>query len=134
MGRLKAPPARLGSAPRRLGSVSQNNQGRASRPERAAGTDLHRLYGTKRWRDPKTGLRVRVLARFGNLCGFCQTALIGGRDKPNSAVIDHIQPHKGNVNLFWEESNLQALCKACHDGEKQKQDLASERTAHWAGG
>lgn len=25
-------------------------------------------------------------------------------------VVDHITPHRGDVALFWDESNWQALC------------------------
>jgi 5-methylcytosine-specific restriction protein A len=35
-----------------------------------------------------------------------------------ASVVDHIQPHKGNVTLFWDATNLQALCKGCHDSAK----------------
>ena len=32
-----------------------------------------------------------------------------------ATVVDHIQPHRGDVNKFWDASNWQALCKRCHD-------------------
>lgn len=32
-----------------------------------------------------------------------------------STVVDHIRPHRGDQMLFWDESNWQPLCKACHD-------------------
>jgi 5-methylcytosine-specific restriction protein A len=34
-------------------------------------------------------------------------------------VVDHIKPHKGDQRLFWDKSNLQTLCKTCHDSKKQ---------------
>jgi 5-methylcytosine-specific restriction protein A len=30
-------------------------------------------------------------------------------------VIDHIVAHRGDPQLFWDETNWQPLCKACHD-------------------
>lgn len=39
-----------------------------------------------------------------------------------SAVVDHKIPHRGDVALFWDRDNWQALCKACHDRHKQSQD------------
>jgi 5-methylcytosine-specific restriction enzyme A len=33
-------------------------------------------------------------------------------------VVDHIIPHKGDKELFWNESNWQALCKRHHDTDK----------------
>lgn len=32
-----------------------------------------------------------------------------------ATVVDHIVPHRGDRGLFWDRSNWQALCKACHD-------------------
>lgn len=32
-----------------------------------------------------------------------------------STVVDHITPHRGDLELFWRPSNWQALCKRCHD-------------------
>jgi len=32
-----------------------------------------------------------------------------------ATVVDHIIPHKGNQELFWDESNWQPLCKFHHD-------------------
>lgn len=37
-----------------------------------------------------------------------------------ATVVDHITPHRGNEQLFWDRSNWQALCKPCHDQWKQK--------------
>jgi HNH endonuclease len=30
-------------------------------------------------------------------------------------VVDHIIPHRGNTDLFWDELNWQAMAKPCHD-------------------
>lgn len=35
-----------------------------------------------------------------------------------ASVVDHIIPHQGDQELFWDEDNWQALCKHHHDGEK----------------
>lgn len=35
-----------------------------------------------------------------------------------ASIVDHIVPHKGNPVLFWSRSNLQSLCKLCHDRHK----------------
>ena len=39
-----------------------------------------------------------------------------------ATVVDHIQPHKGSDDLFWDEGNWQSLCKPCHDQHKQRQE------------
>jgi 5-methylcytosine-specific restriction protein A len=37
-------------------------------------------------------------------------------------VVDHIVPHRGREQLFWDESNWQALCKPCHDKKTGEED------------
>ncbi|RPH38338.1 HNH endonuclease [bacterium] len=39
-----------------------------------------------------------------------------------ATVVDHIVPHKGDMELFWDRDNWQALCKACHDSKTAKED------------
>jgi 5-methylcytosine-specific restriction endonuclease McrA len=61
------------------------------------------------------------------VCQRTGVLLVGGKHSPNSAVIDHIKPHRGNLELFWDEDNLQAVSKEYHDKVKQsleKQGLA----------
>ncbi|NMA84113.1 MAG: HNH endonuclease [Epulopiscium sp.] len=38
-------------------------------------------------------------------------------------AVDHIKPHKGNEDLFYDINNLQSLCKSCHDRKTAKEDL-----------
>lgn len=39
-----------------------------------------------------------------------------------ASVVDHITPHKGDLTLFWDRDNWQALCKLCHDSIKQREE------------
>ncbi len=41
-------------------------------------------------------------------------------------IVDHVVPHKGNRELFFSYANTQSLCKACHDGEKQRMEARGE--------
>ena len=36
-----------------------------------------------------------------------------------ATVVDHIIPHRGDEELFWNEGNWQPLCKEHHDRDKQ---------------
>ncbi len=54
--------------------------------------------------------RKRYLRRFP-LCLECQH---NGKLVP-ATVVDHILPHRGDEDLFWDESNWQPICKSCHD-------------------
>ncbi|MFZ3132667.1 MAG: HNH endonuclease signature motif containing protein [Desulfosporosinus sp.] len=39
-----------------------------------------------------------------------------------ATVVDHIIPHKGNYNLFWDPSNHQAMSKQHHDRKTATED------------
>lgn len=32
-----------------------------------------------------------------------------------ATVVDHVKPHRGDKELFWDETNWQALCTPCHN-------------------
>jgi 5-methylcytosine-specific restriction endonuclease McrA len=51
-------------------------------------------------------------------------------------VVDHIVKHEGDQVRFWDEANnWQALCRACHDGDKQRLEKSGfERTKFDADG
>ncbi len=44
------------------------------------------------------------------LCAVCSEK---GITKP-AVLIDHIQPHKGDMQKFWNQDNWQGLCIPCH--------------------
>ena len=72
---------------------------------RAGLTTAQRGYGGK-WQKA----RLQFLDQ-NPLCAQCQR---DGCVTP-ATVVDHIVPHRGNQDLFWNRKNWQALCKACHD-------------------
>ena len=39
-----------------------------------------------------------------------------------ATVVDHITPHKGNKDIFWDESNHQSLCIRCHNKKTATKD------------
>jgi 5-methylcytosine-specific restriction protein A len=39
-----------------------------------------------------------------------------------ATVVDHIRPHKGDMKLFWNNSNHQGLCKYHHDSKTARED------------
>ena len=72
-----------------------------------------KLYNSSRWQR----LRKQFLMRHP-LCVECKK-----RDRVTPAtVVDHVIPHKGNEELFWNQENWQALCKSCHDRKTAKED------------
>ena len=64
-----------------------------------------------------------VYLKENPLCVYC-------KDEGNivaAEVVDHINPHKGDVNLFWNKNNLQALCKVHHDRTKQIMERGTDK-------
>lgn len=45
---------------------------------------------------------------------LCEKCKAEGR-LTKATVVDHVKPHRGNQDLFWDRGNWQALCKHCHD-------------------
>ena len=76
------------------------------------GSSASRGYGS-RWR--------KVRERFLMEHPLCVECLKEGRITPATDV-DHIVPHKGNPDLFWDYDNLQALCHKCHSRKTAKED------------
>lgn len=68
-------------------------------------TEKYSLYNA-RWKR----LRIKFLDEHP-LCEECKRS---GFVK-EADIVDHIVPHRGDLILFWDEGNWQALCKPCHD-------------------
>lgn len=68
---------------------------------------------TREWE----ALRAEFL-RLHPTCAFCGCG---------AEVVDHIKRHHGDRALVMNWNNLQALCKRCHDSEKQRQERANVR-------
>jgi len=75
----------------------------------------HEWYHTTRWRKASR----LFLRRPENV--FCKICLKHGKHTV-ATVVDHITPHKGNYDLFWDQDGWQGLCKPCHNKHKQFQD------------
>ena len=86
----------------------------------SSAVEYRKMYMTKRWRI----LRDQVLARDEYKCqrNGCGKFLMPGRNHPRSAVVHHLQPHKGDHGLFYSLSNLQAVCWTCHSGQIQSEE------------
>lgn len=79
-------------------------------------SSAQRGYG-HRWR--------KVRARYLNKHPLCVRCMTNGR-YTMATVVDHIQPHRGDPVLMWDEDNFQALCKPCHDWKTRNEDVNPE--------
>lgn len=90
-------------------------------------TKQSRVSSTKRgynyrWQKARiTWLRSNPLCRIHSENGIVKAA----------EVIDHIIPHAGDQGLFWDKSNWQPLCKACHDHKTATEDGAFGRKSNY---
>ena len=85
---------------------------------RKASADWHGWYSLPIWTQ---NLRPGQLVREP----FCRVCGMSGIRTP-AEVVDHVQPHKGDWNLFTDASNLQSLCKYHHD-QKTALEQARDR-------
>lgn len=72
---------------------------------------MRQLYQSAEWR----ALRKDVLFTVP-LCVTCSAA---GRVTVATDV-DHIIPHRGDRELFFDIKNLQPLCKSCHSRKTRR--------------
>ncbi len=107
MTKLKSAKLRLGSVPARLVGGSNTERKGIRRSDGP--------INTARWQR----LRVKILSRDGWQCQMTGVLLVGTYPAPNSPVVDHITPHRGDKKLFWDEDNLRAVSKSWHDTHKQ---------------
>ncbi len=63
-----------------------------------------KLYASQSW----DRLRLKHLLQQP-YCIICNTTA--------RLEVDHILPHNGNPKLFFNEANLQTLCKQCHSSK-----------------
>jgi 5-methylcytosine-specific restriction protein A len=77
-----------------------------------------RLYDSGAWRKA-----AHAYLRAHPLCVYCNE--IGSLTE--ASVVDHINPHHGDVALFWDYDNWQALCKQCHDRVKSLEESRGVR-------
>lgn len=70
------------------------------RAVRGKSSAWHHLYASARWRRESRAF----LSRYP-LCAVCGMA---------ATDVDHIQPHRGDLELFWNQDNWQPLCAQHH--------------------
>ena len=77
-------------------------------PVRKKSSEWHNLYNSQRWRT--------VSKEF--LAGHPYCYICGEK----ATIVDHIRPHRGDVELFFDETNLQPMCWKHHSAKTLKEN------------
>jgi 5-methylcytosine-specific restriction endonuclease McrA len=81
----------------------------------------HYLYSSSQWHKLRYyQLQSKPLCALCEAQGFTMAA----------AIVDHVKPHKGARELFFNSHNLQSLCKPCHDKHKRLKELHGIMRGH----
>ena len=76
-------------------------------------SDYKYLYNSKRW---KTG-RLIFLGKHP----LCEDCLLSNKTEA-ATVVDHVEPHGGDLKLFFNHQNWRAVCKRHHDIKTARYD------------
>jgi len=80
------------------------------------GSPSARGYG-RRWQAAsKRFLRAHPLCQ----CPDCDE---GRKQLTVATVVDHVIPHRGDMALFWDPANWQAMAKRCHDRKTWRETI-----------
>jgi 5-methylcytosine-specific restriction protein A len=79
---------------------------------------LGHLYDSARWRRMR-----KYQLQEHPLCQYC---LEGRGTVTPATVVDHVTPHKGDINEFWC-GKLQSLCDSCHKSAKHFEEVRGYR-------
>lgn len=71
-------------------------------------------YKTGHWAKAR-----RMFLRGNPVCVRCGHA---------AQVVDHITPHRGDGELFWDTTNWQPLCLACHNSKSNHERRSLKQT------
>lgn len=79
------------------------------------GSSTQRGYGYRWQKASKAFLRSHPLCQCSE-CGEGRIRVLA------ATVVDHRIPHRGDMALFWDSDNWQAMSKACHDKKTALED------------
>lgn len=91
------------------------------KPQRSAeATEWRKLLNDRRWQE----YRLAFLAEHP----LCVDPFGEHEGRPVVAtVVDHIQAHRGDTELFWDTANHQALCLQCNSRKAARSEGAFGR-------
>lgn len=87
--------------------------------------DARRGSATQRGYNHRWNKARKIFLRENPLCKLC---LEEKKETKIATEVDHIVPHKGNYDLFWDQDNWQSLCSTCHKTKTAREDGAFGNT------
>lgn len=91
-----------------LGDKHKKEARRLYDRQRSRIQEYRKWYNTERWKAVR-----KIVWNRNPLCVECQKLGV----VREATDIDHIVPHRGDYDLFWDIDNLQGLCKSCHSSK-----------------
>lgn len=116
-------PARSSRPCRKCGRLTTNKSGMCDAHELLA-QDQRKAYDKQRGTATQRGYTsawARYSKQYRLEHPLCVECLKEGKLTPATCV-DHIIPHKGDMRLFWDESNWRSLCTTCHNKATASKD------------
>jgi len=107
----------MATRPRVRGARSRVERSRAYEAERRKAKPWRAWYGTPQWRAVRRAVLIEQ--------PLCERHLRRG-EIIAATVVNHCTPHRGNWGLFIG-GPFEAVCKACHDSEIQREERAEAR-------
>ena len=81
-------------------------------------TKDNRQSSTQRGYDSRWRTARLTFLEANPLCVEClQLGIVKAAD-----VVDHIIPHRGDMEFFWDQTNWQSLCFSCHNTKTTRVD------------
>ena len=100
------------------GKLTDSNRCELHRKQERKEIDKRRGTAAQRGYDSKWHAARTLYLAHHPLCVMCHAE---GRIVA-ATVVDHVVPHEGDHELFWDRANWQALCKRCHDSKTASED------------
>ncbi len=79
--------------------------------------DISRETSTQRGYNTRWRIERKQFLEDNPLCVEC---IKKGKAGVMANTVDHIIPHRGNMELFWDKSNRQSLCESHHNQKTRK--------------
>lgn len=93
----------------------------AHKKEKQKRYESSRQSSTQRGYNYKWQKASKAFLKKHPLCE-CENCQAGKLQVKESEVVDHIIPHEGDMKLFWDRNNWQAMSKPCHDKKTATED------------